>query len=130
MRGFVMRIKIIGAPVRLHIPEPTPDRSELKLKQAEIAINGKRPSLSINELRERLDAEGLDEKGIEELIELHERLTPKAAGFEAAMEIASEITLKRETAKKVEQSLESEVEDAAKELSKDIIKALEENEEK
>lgn len=115
-----------GYTVRLHIPEPTADRSELNLKQAEIGFKTK--SLSLNEIRERLDAEGLDEASIEELIELHKQIAPAPAGFEAAMETATEITLKRETAKKVERSLESEVEEAAKELSKDIIKALEENE--
>lgn len=115
-----------GYTVRLHIPEPAADRSELKLKQAEIGFKTK--SLSLNEMRERLDAEGLDEKGIEELIELHKQLAPAPGGFEAAMETATEITLRKTTPEKVERSLEDEVEDAAKDLSKDVIKALEENE--
>lgn len=113
-----------GYTVRLHIPEPAADRSELKLKQAEIGFKTK--SLSLNEIRERLDAEGLDEKGIEELIELHKQLAPAPGGFEAAMETATEIVLKKE--KKVQRSMEDELEDAARTLSDDVIKALENEE--
>lgn len=118
--------KYEGYTVQLHIPAPAADRSELKLKQAEIGFKTK--SLSLNEMRERLDAEGLDEKGIEELIELHKQLAPAPGGFETVMETATEITLKKTTPEKVVRSLEDEVEDAAKKLSKDVIKALEEHE--
>ena len=116
-----------GYTVRLHIPEPTADRSELKLKQAVEGFKAK--SLLINELRERFDAEKLDEEGIEELIKLYERLAPKAGGFEAAMETATEITLKKETPEKVEKSLEEELKETSDKLENEVIKALE-NEEK
>ena len=111
-----------GYTVRLHIPEPTADRSELKLKQAVEGFKSK--SLSISEIRERLDAEKLDEEDTEELIKLYERLAPKAGGFEAAMETATEITLKKETPKKVERSVEEELKEASDKLGDAVIKAL------
>ena len=111
----------------MHIPEPTADRSELKLKQAVEGFKSK--SLTLNEIRERLNADKLDEKDTEELIKLHERLAPKAGGFEAAMETATEIRIKKETPEKVERSLEEELKEASDRLSDSVIKALE-NEEK
>lgn len=114
-----------GYTVRLHIPEPTADRSELQLKQAVEGYKAK--ALTLNEIRERLGAEGLSEKDIEDLIKLHERLNP-AGGFEAAMETATEIVLKKETPKKIERSMENEIEDAASKLSDSVIKALENEE--
>ena len=114
--------------VSIHIPAPSIDRSEIELKQAVEGFKSK--SLTINEIRQRLGAEGLDEKDIEELFKIHERLQPAGAGgMMSAMENATEVLIKRETAKKVEKSLEDELKEASDKLENSVLKALE-NEEK
>ena len=114
--------------VSIHIPAPSIDRSEIELKQAVEGFKSK--SLTVNEIRKRLGAEGLDEKDIEELLKLHERLQPAGGGgMMSAMENATEVTIKRETPKKVEKSLEEELKEASDKLENSVLKALE-NEEK
>ena len=109
--------------VSIHIPSPSIDRSEIELKQAVEGFKSK--SLTINEIRQRLGAEGLDEKDREELLKLYERLQPPSAGgMMSAMESATEITIKKEMPKKVEKSIEEELKDAADTLSEGVIKAL------
>ena len=113
--------------VSIHIPSPSIDRSEIELKQAVEGFKSK--SLTINEIRKRLGADGLDEKDIEELLKLYERLSPpKAGGMMEAMENATEVTIKKETPKKVEKSMEEELKEASEKLSKSVIKALENEE--
>ena len=114
--------------VSIHIPAPSIDRSEIELKQAVEGFKSK--SLTLNEIRKRLGAEGLDEKDIEELLKLHERLQPAGGGgMMSAMENATEVIIKRETPKKVEKSLEDELKEASEKLENSVLKALE-NEEK
>lgn len=110
--------------VSIHIPVPSIDRNEIELKQAVEGYKAK--ALTINEIRQRLGAEGLDEKDREELLKLYERLQPPSAGgIMSAMESATEIRIKKETPKKVEKSIEEELKDAADTLSDKVIKALE-----
>ena len=110
--------------VTIHIPAPSIDRSEIELKQAVEGYKSK--SLTLNEIRKRLGAEGLDEKDIEELLKLHERLQPAGGGgMMSAMENATEVTIKRETLKKVEKSLEEELKETSDKLENSVLKALE-----
>ena len=113
--------------VSIYIPTPSIDRSEIELKQAVEGFKSK--SLTINEIRKRLGADGLDKKDIEDLLKLYERLSPpKAGGMMEAMESATEVTIKKETPKKVEKSMEEELKEASDKLSKSVIKALENEE--
>lgn len=126
--------------VSIHIPSPSIDRSEIELKQAVEGFKSK--SLTINEIRKRLGADGLDEKDIEELLKLYERLSPPKVGGIGMMEAigAAEIMealghknplfakVKIETPKKVEKSIEEELKEAADKLSDSVIKALENEE--
>ena len=110
--------------VSTHIPVPSIDRSEIELKQAVEGFKSK--SLTVNEIRKRLGAEGLNEKDIEELLKLHERLQPAGGGgMVSAMENATEVIIKRETPKKVEKSLEDGLKEASEKLEDSVLKALE-----
>ena len=114
--------------INIHIPAPSIDRSEIELKQAVEGYKSK--SLTINEIRQRLGAEGLDEKDIKELLTLHERLQPAGGGIGmmGAMENATEVTIKREVPKTVEKSLEDELKEASNKLEDRVLKALEKEE--
>jgi len=110
--------------LHIHISAPSIDRSEIELKQAVEGFKAK--ALTINEIRQRLGAEGLDEKDIEELLKLYERIQPqKPAGMMEAMENAMEVTIKKETPKKVTKSLEEELKEASDKLGNKVIEALE-----
>jgi len=114
--------------INIHIPAPSIDRSEIELKQAVEGFKSK--SLTINEIRQRLGAEGLDEKDIKELLTLHERLQPAGGGMGMmeAMENATEVTIKREVPKTVEKSLEDELKEASNKLEDRVLKELEKEE--
>lgn len=109
--------------VKIHIPSPSIDKSDMKAKQAEVL--SKTRSGRINEIRALLDQPELDEEGLEELKEEIELFSPPAGGggmFEQAAAFATKP--KTETVKQVEKTLEEKLEDIADDLSKDVIKAL------
>lgn len=115
--------------VHIHIPTPSIDRSELEQKEAKTGFETQ--SLFPNEIRKRLHAENLDEKHLEDLIELYSQIQPaqRPGGFErGVMETAEEKTLKKETPAKVERSVEEALEEAAEKLTTGIIAAIEEEE--
>ena len=109
--------------VEIVIPEPTIDRSEMDLKEAEVGF--KTHSLTINEIRKRLGEAELEEEELTNLIDLYKNLSPPAQGFEAAkMETGLEKNLKKQTIEKSEKTIERSIEEAAEILAKDIIDAL------
>ena len=107
----------VGYTLNLHIPSPSIDKSEIELKQA---VEGfKAQALTVNEIRERLGAKGLEEEEINALIEHYKTIAPKPATFE--MQVT-------ETPKKVEKSMENELEEAANQLAENVLKSLEKEE--
>lgn len=106
--------------VKIHIPAPGIDKSDMKAKQAEVL--SKTRSGRINEIRALLDQPELDEEGLEELKEEIELFSPPAGGGGMFEEGAQFTTT--QTTKQVEKTLEEKLEDVADELSKDVIKAL------
>lgn len=107
----------VNYTVRIHIPTPAIDKSDLKAKQAELL--SKTRSGHINEIRALLDQPELDEEGLEELKVEVESFSPPSAGgmFEKSFDTT-------QTVKQVGKTLEEKLEDIADELSKDVIKAL------
>lgn len=105
--------------VKIHIPAPEIDRSDLKAKQAEVL--SKTRSGRINEIRALLDQPELDEEGLEELKEEVESFNPPSGGGGGMFEEGFATT---QTTKQVERTLEEKLEDVANKLSEDVIKAL------
>lgn len=109
--------------VKIHIPAPGIDKSDMKAKQAEVL--SKTRSGRINEIRALLEQPELDEAGLEELKEEIESFGPPAGGGGMFEQIADFATKpKAKTVPQVEKTLEEKLEDIADELSKDAIKAL------
>lgn len=110
--------------VKINIPAPGIDKSDMKAKQAEVL--SKTHSGRINEIRALLDQPELGEEGLEELKAEVESFNPPSGGegdmFEQAATFATKP--KPETVKQVEKTLEEKLEDVADELSKEVIKAL------
>jgi len=107
--------------VKIHIPAPEIDRSDLKAKQAEVL--SKTRSGRINEIRALLDQPELDEEGLEELKEEVESFNPPSGGGGGMFEEAGNFAT-TPTTKQVEKTLEQKLEDVANNLSEDVIKAL------
>jgi len=104
--------------VKIHIPAPGIDKSDMKAKQAEVL--SKTRSGRINEIRALLYQPELDEEGLEELKEEVEAFNPPSGGggmFEEGFATT-------QTTKQVEKTLEQKLEDVANKLSEDVIKAL------
>lgn len=117
--------KYVDYSVHINIPSPSIDRSEVEIKEADVGF--KTQSLTINEIRERLSAENLDNDQIEKLIEFYKKVGPvKVPGGFAGGSFETEAELKKETIPKVERTVEEALEEAAEKLSDNIIKAIEE----
>lgn len=114
--------------VRINIPAPSIDRSELELRQATEGYKAK--ALTPNEIRERLGADDMTDEEIAALIELYNTklAPPKPPAFEQAV-MESLAALKKETPAKVERTLEEALEEAAQKLAADIIDVIEKEEE-
>ena len=106
-----------GYVVKINIPSPSVDISQIQLEQANSGFTTK--SLTINEIRERLGAEVLDDEGIEDLLAQHERIGPAPMGF--GMKEDTRDTKPPKEEKDTEKDLKS----AAEQLADDVVKALE-----
>lgn len=106
-----------GYVVKINIPSPSVDISQIQLEQANTGFTTK--SLTINEIRERLGAEVLDDEGIEDLLAQHERMGPAPMGF--GMKEDTRDTKPPNEEKDTEKDLKS----AAEQLADDVVKALE-----
>ena len=108
-----------GYTVKINIPAPGIDKSDIKAKQADLL--SKTQSGFKNEMRALLNQPELDEEGLQKLKEELDMFGPPPGGsggmFEEAGSFAS-------TQKQVERTLEEKLEDIADELSKDVIKAI------
>lgn len=62
--------KLEGYRAEIIIPTPEVDKTEMKIKQADLAIKGK--IASINELREKLDFEPADDETVKEILDFWE----------------------------------------------------------
>lgn len=120
-----------GYLVNIHIPEPEIDRSELQLKQAHEALVSTRPSLTLNEIRERLGAEPLSDEELEKLIEESERFGSPAAAMaklnEETLNAISMENLRRwriKEAAALEAKTTAEISSALDELYENVEKAL------
>lgn len=106
-----------GYILNVHIPSPSVDQSEIKLKQAEVAINSPEPILSKNEIRERLGAGTLDKTGLKDLVNEFARAPAQIpTGFESNISTH-------------EQTLQKKLQAVSAEFSEDVIKALKYEEE-
>jgi len=106
-----------GYTVKINIPSPSVDISQIQLEQANTGFTTK--SLLLNEIRERLGAEVLDDEGIEDLLAQHERMGPAPMGFGMKEDT-------RDTKPpKEEKATEKDLKSAAEQLADDVIKALE-----
>ena len=65
-----------GYTARIIIPSPSIDKSEIWLKQAQLGFATQ--SMSLNEIRDRLELEELDEEGVQKLKEEYAQLAPEA----------------------------------------------------
>lgn len=68
-----------GYTVKLHIPEPETDTSEIDIKRADTGIRAK--ALKINEIRELIGQEPLSDEDIIELEEYYKRNVPEMPQF-------------------------------------------------
>ena len=106
-----------GYTVKINIPSPSVDISQIQLEQANTGFTSK--SLFINEIRERLGAEVLDDEGIEDLLAQHERMGPAPVGFGMKEDTRDTKPPKEEKATK------KDLKSAAEQLADDVVKALE-----
>jgi len=105
-----------GYTCHIHIPSPSVDKSELQLNQANAGFASQ--SLTINEIRERLGAEALDEEDLGLLIAEYERVAPNNP-------FGMKEDTRDENPPAEEKDAEKVLKSAAEILADDVIKALE-----
>ena len=110
-----------GYTVKIRIPSPGIDKSDLKAKQADLL--SKTQSGFKNEMRALLNQPELDEEGLKKLKEELDLFGPPAGGG-GMFEEGTQFDTKPKTVRQVEKTLEQKLEAIADELSKDVIKAL------
>ena len=106
--------------VKLHIPTPEIDSSEIDLKRAE--AGGKLQALTINEIRVLLGEEELSEEDLAVLKEYYESIQPAPAAFGFKEEFSKEPIDHDPT--KTELELDNSIKSDAEKLAEEVIYAL------
>jgi hypothetical protein len=132
--------KYVDYRVHVKIPTPSIDRSDIKIKEADVGF--KTHSLFKNEIRERLNGDNLDEESLKRLEEEYRVSTPEPEGKDTdkkktedgkkdpgAMETADQGVRDPGTVEEVEKTTEELLEEAAERLTDNLIKHIGDEEE-
>lgn len=108
-----------GYKIKINIPEPEIDTSEVDLKRADIGVKSK--ALKLNEVRMLLGHEPLEDDELAELEEYYKRNQPEPSAF-GFKELTHQEDEHKPTTE--EHKLTTDLEETAKELSDSVIYAL------